>query len=122
MLAPQWEGTPIDAIVVQQRENRGTNHKKGKGKSPPIELASLKRLTKVKSTKQLKQMMKGREDRGDGQTLSKKSMKKSSCNGSDDKISCQSKKTKSDDKGSALGGEQPNGAMVNLEAMTESSR
>jgi hypothetical protein len=67
-------------------------------------------------------MMKGREDRGDRQTLMKKSMKKSSCNGSDDEISCQSKRTKSDDKGSALGGEQPNGAMVNLEAVTESLR
>jgi hypothetical protein len=44
-------------------------------------------------------------------------MKKSSCKGSDDKISCQSKRTKSEDKGSALGGEQPDGAVVNLEAM-----
>ncbi len=122
MPASQWEGTSIDAVVVQQRENRGTNRKEGKDKSPSTELASLKRLTKVKATKPLKQMMKGREDRGDGQILLKKSMKKSSRNGSDDKILCQSKRTKSDDKGSALGGEQPNGAMVNLEAMTESLR
>ncbi len=46
-------------------------------------------------------------------------MKKLSCNGSDDKISHQSRRTKSDDKGTALGGEQPNGAVVNLEAMKE---
>jgi hypothetical protein len=52
----------------------------------------------------------------------KKSTKKSSCNGSDDKISRQSKRTKSDDEGSALGGEQPNGAVANLEAMKESLR
>ena len=32
------EGTPIDA-VVQQRENRGTDHKEGMGKSPSTGLA-----------------------------------------------------------------------------------
>jgi hypothetical protein len=46
------EGTPINA-VVQQRENRGTDHEEGKGKSPSTELVSLKRLTKVKATKQI---------------------------------------------------------------------
>jgi hypothetical protein len=49
----------------------------------------------------------------------KKVHKEISCNGSDDKISCRSKRTKSDDKGSALGGEQLNGTMLNLEAMKE---
>jgi hypothetical protein len=39
--APSWEGALINA-VIQQRENRGTNCKDGKGKSPSTELASLK--------------------------------------------------------------------------------
>ncbi len=121
MPAPPREGTPIDA-VVQRRENRGTNCKEGKGKSPSTELPSLKRLTKVKATKHLKTEDKGERGQGDGQTSLKKSTKKLSCNGSDDKISRQSKRTKSDDKGSALSGEQPNGAVVNLEAMKESLR
>jgi hypothetical protein len=72
--------------------------------------------------KHLKTEDEGERGQGDGQSLSKKSTKKLSCNGSDDEISCQSKRTKSDDEGSALGGEQPNGAMVNLEAMKESLR
>jgi hypothetical protein len=119
--APLQEGTPINA-VIQQRESRGTNRKEGKGKSPSTELTSLKRLMKVKATKQLKTEDKGERGQGDGQTLSKKSAKKLSRNGSDDKISHQSKRTKSDDQGSALGREQPNGAMVSLEAMKESLR
>ncbi len=52
MPAPPREGTPINA-VVQQRENRGTNRKEGKGKSPSTELVSFKRSTKVKVMKQL---------------------------------------------------------------------
>ncbi len=67
--------------------------------------------------KQLQAEDKGERGQGDGQTSSKKSTKKSSRRGSDDEISCQSKRTKSDDEGSALGGEQPDGIMVNLEAM-----
>jgi hypothetical protein len=114
--APLQEGTPIDA-GIQQRENRGTDCKEGKGKSPSTELVSLKRLTKVKAMKQLQTEDKGERRQGDGQTSSKKSTKKSSCKGSDDKISCQSKRNKSDDVGSALGGEQPNSAVVSLEAM-----
>jgi hypothetical protein len=58
------EGTLIDA-VVQQRENRGTNSKEGKGKPPSTELASLKRLKKVKATKQLKTEDKGERGQGD---------------------------------------------------------
>jgi hypothetical protein len=81
------EGTPIDA-VVQQREIRGTNHNEGKSKSPSTESASLKRLTKVKATKQLITEDKGERGQGEGQTLWKKSTEKLSCNGSDDKISC----------------------------------
>jgi hypothetical protein len=62
-------------------------------------------------------------ERTGGRTnIIKKSTKNLCPNGSDDKISCQSKRTKSDDKGSALGGEQPNGAVVNFEAMKESLR
>jgi hypothetical protein len=116
--APLQEGTPIDA-VVQQRENRGTDCEAGKGKSPSMEVAPMKRSTKVKATKQLNTQDEGERGQGDGQTLLKESTKKSSHNGSDDKISCQCKRTKSDDKGSALSGEQPNGAMINLEAMKE---
>jgi hypothetical protein len=115
---PPREGTPIDA-VVQRRENRGTNRKEGKGKSPLTELASLKRSTKVKATKHLKIEDEGERGEGDGQTISKKSTKTLSHNGSYDEISRQSKRTKSDDEGSALCGEQPNGAVVNLEAMKE---
>jgi hypothetical protein len=81
------EGTPIKA-VVQQRENRGTDRKEGKGKSPSTELASLKKSTKVKATKHLKTEDKWERGQGDRQTLSKKSTKKLSRNGSDDKISC----------------------------------
>ncbi len=115
------ESTLIDA-VVQQRENRGTNCEEGKGKSPSTELAPLQRLMNVKATKQLHTEDKGEQGQWDGHTLSKKSTKKLSCNGSDDEISRQSKRTKSDDEGSALGGEQSNVAMVNLEAMKESLR
>ena len=68
-------------------------------------------------TKQLQTEDKGERGQGEGQTLLKESMKKLSCNGSDDEISHQSKRTKSDDEGSALGEEQPNGAVVNLEVM-----
>ncbi len=81
------EGTPIDA-VVQRRENRGTNYKEGKGKSPLTELVSLKRSKKVKATKHLQAEDEGERGQGDGQTLSKKSTKKLSRNGSDDKITC----------------------------------
>ncbi len=98
------EGTPINA-VLQQRENRGTDCEEGKGKSPLTEFASLKRSMKVKAMKHLKTEDEEERGQGDGQTLSKKSTKKLSRNGSDEKISCQSKRTKSDDKGSALGGE-----------------
>jgi hypothetical protein len=59
----------------------------------------------------------GEGGQGEGQSKSKKGTKKSSCKGLDDETLCRSKRTKSDDKGSALGEEQPNGAVVNLEAM-----
>ncbi len=62
------EGAPIDAVV----QKRDTDRKEGKGKSPSTELASLKRSTKVKATKQLKAEDKGERGQGDGQTLSKK--------------------------------------------------
>jgi Ulp1 family protease len=104
--APPREGTPINA-VVQQRENRGTDREEGKGKSPLTELASLKRLTKVKAMRHLNAEDEGERVQGDGQTLLKKSTKKLSRNGSDDEISCRSKRTKSDDKGSALMGSNP---------------
>ncbi len=94
------EGTPINA-VQQQRENRVTDHKEGKGKSYSTELVFLKRLMKVKAMKQLQTEDERERGQGDRQTSSKKSTKKSSCEGSDDKISCQSKRTKSDDEGSA---------------------
>jgi hypothetical protein len=47
---------------------------------------------------------------------SKKKTKKSSCKGSDDKHSQQSKRTRSDDEGSALG-DRRKGTVVNLEAI-----
>jgi hypothetical protein len=47
----------------------------------------------------------------------KKNKKKPSCKGSDDETSQRSKRIKSNDEGSALKGNQPNGATVNLKAI-----
>jgi hypothetical protein len=47
----------------------------------------------------------------------KKNKKKPSHKGSDDKISRRSKRTKSNNEESALKGNQPNGAKVNLKAI-----
>jgi hypothetical protein len=114
--APSQEGTPIDAVVKQRGdENKAIDQKEGKGRFPPTE--SSKGLPTVKATMHLQTKEDGEGGQGDGQSKSKKGTKKSSCKGSDDETLCRSKRTKSDDKGSALGEEQPDGAVVNLEAM-----
>jgi hypothetical protein len=119
--APSWEGTPIDAVVKQRGvKNKAIDQKEGTGMFPPTE--SLKGLPMVKATTHLQTKEDGEGGQGYGQSKSKKGTKKSSRKGLDDKTLPRSKRTKSDDKGSALGEERPDGAVVNLEAMKGSLR
>ncbi len=115
-----WEGTPIDA-VVQQRENRSNN---GEGGDKPhlTKLVSLNGLTTAYATKKLQAEGGGERGKKDGRTKGKKDTKKTTRKSSDDKKSCRSKCTKSDDKVLAIEGEQPDGVKVNLEAMKGSLR
>jgi hypothetical protein len=114
--ALSWEGAPIDAVVGQRGdENKAIDWKEGKGTFPPTE--SSKGLPTVKATMHLQTKEYGEGGQGEGQSKSKKGMKKSSQKGLDDKILRRSKRTKSDDEGSAPGEEWPDGAVVNLEAM-----
>ncbi len=104
MLAPSREGTPIDAVVKQRGvKNKAIDQKEGKGMFPPTE--SLKGLPTVKVTMHLQRKEDGEGGQGEGQSKSKKGTKKSLRKGSDDETSRRSKRTKSDDKGSALGEE-----------------
>ncbi len=59
----------------------------------------------------------GEEGQGSGNTKTKKSKKKSPHKGSDDETSRKSKRTKSDDEVSVLGGKGLDSSVVNLEAM-----
>jgi hypothetical protein len=118
--ASSREGTPINA-VVQQRENRITDCKV-ENKLHLTKLVSLNVSTKVNATKKIRTEGGGERGKEDRQTMGKKNTKKSTRKGSDDENSRRSKQTKSDDKVSAIGGEQPDGVVVILEAMKRSLR
>jgi hypothetical protein len=76
----------------------------------------------VKAMMHLQTKEDGEAGQGGGQSKSKKGTKKSLRKGLDDETLRRSKRTKSDDEGSALGEERPDGAVVNLEAMKGSLR
>jgi hypothetical protein len=117
---PSREGTLINSIV-QQRENRIIDCKVGDKFHLP-KLVSLNRSTKVNTTKKVQ--TEGGRERGkeDRQTMGKKNMQTLTHKGLDDKNIHRSKQTRYNGKVSAIGGEQPDSLVVDLEAMKGSSR
>jgi hypothetical protein len=112
---PSREGTPIDVVVKKRgNKNKANDREEGKGKSPTTELGGS--LSTAQSTKQLQSKEDGEGGHGGELTKSKKKTKKSAHKNSDDKHSRQSKRTRSDEEGSALG-DRREGAVVNLEAI-----
>ncbi len=77
----------------------------------------MKGFEKVKAKKKPQAEEDGQREQGDGQEMLQKNKKKSSRKGSDEETSQRSKRTKSDDEGSALERNKLNGATVNLEAI-----
>jgi hypothetical protein len=74
-------------------------------------------LDKAKTKKESQEGEDGESGQGDGQGTLIKGKKKTTCKGLDDKASQRSKRTKSDNEGSAQRGKGIECAKVNLEAI-----
>jgi hypothetical protein len=109
---PSREGTPIDAVL--QRRERGSNHKEGK--RGETDLALVKGMNMTKSKKQ-QQTVDTEEVQENKKRAPQKSKQKSNSQGSDDKTSRRSKRTKSNDEVLACGGKEAETEVINLEAM-----
>jgi hypothetical protein len=111
---PSKEGSPIDAARKRRvQEGKADERKEGEGKRPLFDPACLHIHSHPNEG--------GEGGQKGAQTKSTKQPRKSSRKGSDDELSRQSKRTRSDDEGSAHN-DSGEGKMVNLEAIKGSLR